>query len=220
MNLGLAPLTGPAGSLLFGVPRPVAGLVPWVTVAAAAAADVVLAGPRGFLSATLVCVLKVDKGSCSLLGIAPDVDATAADVVFFTVVLLVGSLVEGLTPFTVWLVEVPGRELGLEAPAVLVVPAVVPGCTLDEAPFGLALEYATAGLPLACWGTGGAVEFSGSCAFAVSSGCNGGGTCCVTSSCVAATSCVAAAWDKGGSASTMASVGSMFSMVTPSGFIP
>lgn len=88
---------------------------------------------------------------------------------------------------------VPSRDP--EAPVDLAV-----GCVLVAAAFGLPLQTAT-GLPLAL------VVALGAASFAASSGCDG--ACSVMLSCEVV-----------GSASAAASVGSFFSIVSPSGFIP
>lgn len=99
--LGLATLTVSATGFFLTVPFTVVGLVPFVTVAAA---EVVLAGPTGFLSGTLLWFLTVEETVATpigLLGTAPTTavaDAfAAAVVVFFTA----ETLLEDLTSFTV-----------------------------------------------------------------------------------------------------------------------
>lgn len=90
----------------------------------------------------------------------------------------------------------PGRELDPEAPVDLAV-----SCVLVATAFGLILGSAAIGLPLA-FGAG-----PDAASFAASSGCDG------------ACSNMFSSNDEG-SATAAASVGSVVSMVTPSGFIP
>lgn len=99
MGLGLATLTVSAPGLFLAVPFIVVGLVPFVAVAAAM--EVVLAVPTGFLSGTRVRFLTVEEAAVApvgLLGIAP----AAAD--FVVVVVFLTAVTEtlfDLTSFTV-----------------------------------------------------------------------------------------------------------------------
>lgn len=191
--LGLATLTVSATGLFLGMPFTVVGLVLFVAVAAAT--EVVLAGPTGFLSGTLDWFLTVEEAAAAptgLLGKAPAADAFAAIAVFLTAAA--ETLLEDLMSFAVRCEAVPGRDP--DAPADL-----AGGCILVAAAFGLTLGSAATGLPLAFRAAVGAVSF------AASSGCDG--ACSVMLSC-----------NKAGSATAAASVGSGVSMVSPSGFIP
>lgn len=200
--LGLAALTVSAAVLLLGAPF-TAVLVPFVAVAAAT--DVVLVGPTGFLSGTLVWFLAAVETAATragFFGTAPAADADAAFAVVVVVVVFLAELVfaelllEDWTLFVVRCDAAPGRELDPVAPAVLSV-----ACIFDATPCGLTLGSAASGLPLVFGAAPGAASF------AACSGCDG--ACSVMLSC-----------DTEGSASAAASVGSVVSMVTPSGFIP
>lgn len=190
--LGLATLTVSATGLFLGMPFTVVDLVLFVAVAAAT--EVVLAGPTGFLSGTLDWFLTMEEAAAptGLLGTAPAADAFAAVAVCLTAAT--ETLLEDLTSFAVRCEAVPGR--GPDAPADL-----AGGCILVAAAFGLTLGSAATGLSLSFGAAMGAVSF------AASSGCDG--ACSVMLSC-----------DKEGSATAAASVGSGVSMVSPSGFIP
>lgn len=95
--LGLATLTVSAPGLFLTVPFAAVGLVPFVTVA-----EVVLAGPIGFFSGTLVWFLltmpETFATPIGLLGTAP---AAAADFVAVVAVLLTATLFEDLTSFDI-----------------------------------------------------------------------------------------------------------------------
>lgn len=191
--LGLATLTVSAGGLFLVTPFTVVGLEPFVAVAEAT--EVALADPTGFLSGTLVWFLTVEETAATptgLFGTAPAADGFAVVVVFLAAAA--ETLLEDLTSFTVRCEAVPGRNP--EAPADLAV-----GCVLVATAFGLTLASAATGLPLAF----GAVADATS--LAASSGCDGAGS--VMLSC-----------NDEGSATAAASVGSVVSMVSPSGFIP
>ena len=125
MLLGLAALTVSAAVLLLGAPF-TAVLVPFVAVAAAT--DVVLVGPTGFLSGTLVWFLAVEETAATragLFGTAPAADADAdafgivVAAVFLAEVVFAELLLEDWTLFIVRCDAAPGRELDPEAPAVL-----------------------------------------------------------------------------------------------------
>lgn len=201
--LGLVALTVSAAVLLLGAPF-TAVLVPFVAVAAAT--DVVLVGPTGFLSGTLVWFLAAVETAATragFFGTAPAADADAAFavvvvvvVVFLAELVFAELLLEDWTLFVVRCDAAPGRELDPVAPAVLSV-----ACIFDATPCGLTLGSAASGLPLVFGAAPGAASF------AACSGCDG--ACSVMLSC-----------DTEGSASAAASVGSVVSMVTPSGFIP
>lgn len=195
--LGRATFTVSApGLFLAAVPFTVDGLVPFVAVAAAT--EVVLAAPTGFLSGTLVWFLTVEETAATptgLLGTAPTAPDDFVVAVFLTAAA--EALLEDLTSFTARCEAVPGRELDPEAPADLAV-----GCVLVATAIGFVLGSAAAtGLPLALGAAAGVVSF------AASSDCKG--------ACSDVFSC-----DEEGSATAAASVGSVVSMVTPSGFIP
>ena len=124
MFLGLAALAAVSATVFFlGTPFS-AVLVPFVAVAAAT--DVVLVGPTGFLSGTLVWFLTVEETGATrtgLLDVAPAAEADAfavvAAAVFLTAVVFAELLLEDSTLFMVRCDAAPGRELDPEAPAVL-----------------------------------------------------------------------------------------------------
>lgn len=188
--LGLATVS--ATGLFLGTPFTVVGLVPFVAVDAAA--EVVLAGPTGFLSGALDRVLTVEEAAAPTGRLGPP---PAADAAFVVVAVFLAAaaetFAEDLTLFTVRCEEVPG--LDPEGPADLAA-----GCVLVETPFGLTLESAATGLPLPLG------MVSGATSMAASSGCDGASS--VVLSC-----------NEEGSATAASSVGSVVSMVSPSGFI-
>lgn len=189
--LGRATLTVSATGLFLGMPFTVVGLLPFVAVTAAA--EVVLVGPTGFLSGTLDWFLTVEETAApptGLLDTAPAAEAFAVVAIFLTA----SVWFEDFTPFAARCEAVPGRDP--------VAPAdVAAGCILVAIAFGLTLGSDATGLPLAFGAALGAASF------AASSGCDG--ACSVTLSC-----------DEEGSATAAASVGSLVSMISPSGFIP
>lgn len=96
-------LTVSATGLFLRVPFTVVGLVPFVTVAAAT--EVALAIPTGFLSGTLVWFLTVEETAATrtgLLGTAPAPDVFAVVVVVAVFLTAAAeTLLEDLTSFTV-----------------------------------------------------------------------------------------------------------------------
>lgn len=128
MLLGLAVLAAVSAAVfLLAVPFTVV-LVPFVAVAAAT--DVVLVGPTGFLSGTLVWFLTVDEAGATRTGLldkAPAAEADAFAVVvdevtaafFLTAVVFAELLLEDWTLFIVRCDAATGRALDPEAPAVL-----------------------------------------------------------------------------------------------------
>lgn len=163
-------------------------------VAVDAAAEVVLAGPTGFLSGVLDRVLIVEEAAAPTGRLGPP---PAADAAFVVVAVFLAAaaetFAEDLTSFTVRCEEVPG--LDPEGPADLAA-----GCVLVETHFGLTLESAATGLSLPLG------MVSGATSMAASSGCDGASS--VVLSC-----------NEEGSATAASSVGSVGSMVSPSGFI-
>ena len=193
--LGLAPLTGPAGALL--------GILldsdPSPPLATLAGAEVTLVLPAGFLSPTPVWVRTEDAAKAAgFLGSGPVVLDAAWD------------------PFTPRLGTVPGRLDGVEGALVWVLvfappptaegTVVVVGFNLSES-FGSTSASAMAGVSLPSWPAGGdaAVSWTSSSGDAADPFSSAG---------------TAATWEEVSSAPTKASMGSVVSMVTPSGFIP
>lgn len=194
--LSLAVLTVSGAGFFLAVPFVVGGLVPFVTEAEAT--EVVLEGPTGFLSGTLVWFLAAVETAATpigLLGTAPAVDDFAVVVIVVFLPTAAEALFEDLTSFTVRCEE-PGRGLDMETPA-----GLAAGCFLVPTALGLTVGSAATGLPLAFGAAPGAASF------AACSGSDEG--CSVKLSC-----------SEEGSATAAASVGSVVSMVTPSGFIP
>lgn len=190
---GRATLTVSATGLFLGMPFTAVALLPFVAVAAAT--DVVLAGPTGFLSGTLDWFLAMAETAApptGLLGTAPAAEAFAVVAGFLTAAADVR--LEDFTPFTVRCEAAPGWDP--EAPA-----GLAAGWNLVATAFGLTLGSAATGLESAFGAAMGAASL------AASSGCDG--ACSVMLSC-----------DEEGSATAAASVGSGVSMVSPSGFIP
>lgn len=190
-GLGLAALT-----VFVAAPFTVVDLVPFVAVVAAA--EVVLADPTGFLLGTLVWFLAVEGTAAAvptgLLGIAPDVEADAVfvvAVVFLTAAVFADALLADLMSFAVRCEAVAGREVDADAPSVLDAGCFVLGLTLGFAATGFPLTLATA---------------RGGASFVASSGCDG--------------ACSVMLAGEEDSATAAASVGSVVSMLTPSGFIP
>lgn len=154
--LSLAVLTVSGAGFFLAVPFVVVGLVPFVTEAEAT--EVVLAGPTGFLSGTLVWFLAAVETAATpigLLGTAPAVDAFAVVVIVVFLPAAAEALFEDLTSFTVRCEEGPGRGLDTETPAGLAV-----GCFLVPTALGLTLGSAATGLPLAFGAAPGAASFA------------------------------------------------------------
>ena len=212
MVLGLAPLTGPASALL-GTLLDSGTLLQFVGVAVATGT---LAFPTGFLSAIFVWVWTED-GTVGLLVPAPDTNVVlVVIVVFFS--RPAAAVLDAWVPFTLRFGAVPGCLLGgaeglVFAPPLAAADMMAMGFALSETfgfalseTFGLTLASATASLSSTSWAAGGAAAVSlssfGDAAGSLSS------------------ACMTTPWVEGGSVPTMASVGSVVSMVTPSGFIP
>lgn len=149
-----------------------------------------------------VCV-PAPAAPSGLLGTAPDTDALAAAGTVVLLATAAGALLEDLTLFIIRCEAVPGREFNPEVPADFAAGCVLAaGCILVATAFGLTLGSAATGLPLAF-----GAAAAGTAVFAASPGWDG--------SCSGELSC-----SGGDSAIAAASVGSVVSMVTPSGFIP
>lgn len=168
-------------------------------MATAAVVVVGLAAPMGFFSGFLT-VGEATGVPMGRLGTAPVADAPVVGAIFLTAAGFAETFCEYLLSIALRLGAEVSRDVATEVPVVFAM-----GCFLDTTAFGLALESVGTGLPLASGATA---------AFAACSVCNEDGTCSVT------VSCEGNPGDKEGSATAAGSVGSMVSMVTPSGFIP
>lgn len=141
--LGFVALT--VSVFFLGTQLDITGLVPFVTVAA----EVVLVGPTGFLSGTLVWFLAIEEAAdapSGLLGGAPAVEAFDAIVAVVFLATAEETLLEDLTLFPALWGAVPGRELDPAAPAVLAL-----GCDLFATLLGFTLGSAVTCLSLAFW---------------------------------------------------------------------